>query len=541
MSGKKVKRRSSKKGKNQSDDTKEQANIVSIKSIDSLTEINKENSGAESSLGTEGDAASITDNKSDMDSESCNSQSGKENSKENGRRRKHRRHKRKLFHFKKSNEKSKNVTIIVLGDIGMSPRMQFHAVSLAKNGFNVDIVAYKESETKSDLDEFPNIQINPVPAFPELTNSGDMITYYLYAFMKVTYQIFYLLFILLFVIRKPGYIIVQVTPHFHLSIPDPFFIHYSPNYGNNLYGNPPAIPTLIVARVICAVRRAKLIIDWHNYGFSILALRLGQDHILVKVATIYEKFFAKSAWKHICVTNAMADDLVKNWGIREKIITLHDKPLSTCDRLSNSEASAFWERILNDPQGINVPKKYSYPLISSLSQHLLPENPSESDDGTSLKRPVVLVTGTSYTPDEDLQVLLKALLKYNDYSTSTKEELPNILVIVTGKGPMKEEFLRSIEDLRLEKVFITTAWLSSKDYLNLLGSADIGVSLHTSSSGLDLPMKIVDMFGCGLPVLAYNFKCIGELVSNGVNGYIFNDSDELADQIKVLVALFHLS
>lgn len=36
-----------------------------------------------------------------------------------------------------------HVQILVVGDVGRSPRMQYHALSVAKHGRNVDIVGYK--------------------------------------------------------------------------------------------------------------------------------------------------------------------------------------------------------------------------------------------------------------------------------------------------------------------------------------------------------------------------------------------------------------
>ena len=44
-----------------------------------------------------------------------------------------------------ANPQDERVQVLVLGDIGRSPRMQYHAISLAKMGRRVDLIGYKGS------------------------------------------------------------------------------------------------------------------------------------------------------------------------------------------------------------------------------------------------------------------------------------------------------------------------------------------------------------------------------------------------------------
>lgn len=279
-----------------------------------------------------------------------------------------------------------------------------------------------------------------------------------------------------------------------------------------LVQNPPSIPTLAIASLMCFLRNTSLVIDWHNFGYSILALKLGPKHPFVTVSALYERLFAKAAKHHFTVTHAMARVLKDSYGVTAQ--ALHDRPAAIFRPIDFDERSKFLSRLTETAQ-------YA------------------SDLAPSPRRPwKLIVSSTSWTADEDFSLLLDALVTYSAEATS-KGYLPKLLVIITGKGPQKDYYLNKIRTLNQEKklfnVIILTAWLTPADYALLLASADLGVSLHTSSSGVDLPMKVVDMFGAGLPVVGWGeFEAWPELVKEDVNGKGFASSKQLAEQLMSL-------
>lgn len=80
--------------------------------------------------------------------------------------------------------------------------------------------------------------------------------------------------------------------------------------------NPPAIPTIPVCWFYCVLMETQFIIDWHNYAHSLMALSLGKNHTLVRLARIIETKFGCRAKNNFCVTKAMKEDLEKRWAIQ---------------------------------------------------------------------------------------------------------------------------------------------------------------------------------------------------------------------------------
>lgn len=336
-----------------------------------------------------------------------------------------------------------------------------------------------ESEIHPDIVSNPLIEIIPLSPAPSVLRSSSKLLFPILAPLKVLWQVWSLYAALGYRSRPTAWTLVQ---------------------------NPPSIPTLAVASLVCFLRRTSLVIDWHNFGYSILAMKLGDSHPLVRISERYEKLFAKAAAHHITVTDAMARVLKADYGVIAH--AMHDRPAPAFQPIATEERERFLRRL---------------PETAEFAEDLSPNS-------TTPWR--LIVSATSWTADEDFSLLLSALVTYSAECTS-QTHLPKIIAIITGKGPQKEYYLSKINELnqqkKLSNVIIKTAWLTHADYALLLASADLGVSLHTSSSGVDLPMKVVDMFGAGLPVVGWGkFEAWPELVKQGVNGLGFQSAEELA-------------
>jgi beta-1,4-mannosyltransferase len=143
----------------------------------------------------------------------------------------------------------------------------------------------------------------------------------------------------------------------------------------------------------------------------------------------------------------------------------------------------------------------------------------------------VAISPTSWSRDEDMGLLLDALARL---------ELPEragLLVVATGKGPARAAFEMRAAALARPGLMIATGWLPEAGYRALLAGADLGISLHRSASGLDFPMKIVDMEAAGLPVLALDSgPAFRDRLAGLPDAAVFDDADGLARLLRHRIA-----
>ena len=357
--------------------------------------------------------------------------------------------------------------------------MQYHALALAVNGGDVDLIGLEGAPVHAAITSEPRVHCHRLSdrAFDSRASRGRR-RFVLLSAARASLQASKLLAALLRA-PKPDVILVQ---------------------------NPPAVPTLAVAWTAARMRGAKLVIDWHNLSHTILAVRLGEGHRAVRALARSERRWARRAHAHLAVSKALSDWLQREWGVRATVV--YDRPATFFSKPDLAVANEVWQRL-------------------SRELHLGP------------RRIPLVVCPTSWTPDEDFDLLLEGLERAERTLVAQRGKSdganPDVAVLLTGRGALKADFEKRLARREFKRLAVRTVWLEPADYPTVVGMADAGLCLHQSSSGLDLPMKLADFRGAGVPVCAYDYApVLNEVLTSGQEGIAFRDPGDLA---AVLVAL----
>ncbi|KAL7713657.1 Beta-1 [Entamoeba marina] len=374
-----------------------------------------------------------------------------------------------------------HTVLLVLGDIGRSPRMEFHAIELSKQ-CPVSVVCYEETAPLATIQDNKEITLfglrvmSPLKAIP---------------FRTVVYLLFY-------APLKFAFLSIQLLYLLLIKVP---------NYSHIVIQNPPALPSFLIAAIVKILTGCSVVVDWHNTAYSIVmnVHNLKETSFIIRLLKFYELFIPLIFDYHFTVTKAMKDFLIDYHFSSKRITVLYDKPFINLTS-TPSQRNELLIRL-----------RSTFPDITKPFIDELVENNTNIVCG---------VSSTSWTPDEDFGVLFEAL---KNYEKST-EDLPKLVIFITGKGPLKSYYEELLKKENMKRVCVIPVWLEHEDYPKLLAACQFGISLHQSSSKLDLPMKVLDMFGCALPVLARGYPTIrDELVEENKVGFCFDTAEELND------------
>jgi beta-1,4-mannosyltransferase len=366
--------------------------------------------------------------------------------------------------------------IVALADLGRSARMLYHARALADRGIEVDLVGLEGTRLPRSVTEAPRITVHRLE--PSLSRYRHRTTV-AYSGMATgdAMKLAFRLWRRLSTLPKPDLVLVQ---------------------------NPPAFPTLPITWFALHRRGVRFVIDWHNLGYSLLQQRVGRWHPAVRIARWFERRDARRVDASLCVSRGMAGFLQSRFGARY-VKVLYDRPASAFVPMDRTARDRLRQGLFGRMGVVGGPTGF-------------------------------VVCPSSWTEDEDFDVVIDAVVRLEERIRGWEaaqgggQRFPQLIILVTGDGQRRTEFERRFAGLPARRVHLRARWLEPEEYPLVVGSADVGLCLHRSTSGLDIPMKVAELFGASVPVCALDYgACLAERVRHADNGLLFSTARQLAD------------
>lgn len=136
----------------------------------------------------------------------------------------------------------------------------------------------------------------------------------------------------------------------------------------------------------------------------------------------------------------------------------------------------------------------------------------------------ILFYAAEFNKNKNHYLLIKSL-------ANLKKDIPQIKLLLAGSGPLQEEYRKFAvkEGVQNEVDFLGYR----NDIDELLKISDVAVA---SSYREGLPVNVTEAMACGLPLVVSNNRGHRELITNGINGYVITDNDDVlfSDKIRAI-------
>jgi len=349
------------------------------------------------------------------------------------------------------------VAVAVLGDLGRSPRMLYHARLLADSGARVTLIGRAGALPQQFLGG--DISVRTLPARRRRGSTAAETARWIVETARLFVELLR---------ASPEVVLLQA---------------------------PPLVPAALAALAASRIRGARLIIDWHNFGDALLALRPRGAGAPAALLAAVEGVLGRAADGHLAVSEELAAALPDARGVFGARV-FRDRPHERFSAAGGGEAAAFRAEIV---RSLALP--FAEPLLLALCP-------------------------TSWGRDEELDRLIPAAERA---AAELSADARPILLLASGDGDGREAFEARSRSLPASRIAVRTTFVPGDAYPLLVRSADVGVSLHRPALGLDPPMKVADLLGAGVPVLELRGGAApASLVVDGRNGEVFGDTAGLA-------------
>ena len=273
--------------------------------------------------------------------------------------------------------------------------------------------------------------------------------------------------------------------------------------------NPPFFPFLPLLQIHAWATKAVLLVDWHNLSHSILYQR-NPPRMLYRIFRHFEYRWGYGD-VNVCVSEALAAHL------QEQFVKTRERE---GDKLTPPRMVVFRDYA---PKSVCFTRRTDAQEKQTFWRDYLPEAALSKRKKTNFF-PFIFIMNCSWGVDDDWRLLLSALYelqcrllsrKNSTLSRHGEEETNSVVswcVILTGEGPTKNCFLETVEKEypSLWPHLYPTYFTNYETYAQAVGSADVGICVHRSTSEMDFPMKILDLWGCGVPAIALDYPALAE-------------------------------